>query len=60
MENGHRQLIELHFDTLVNSTDYDVIKQQLLEKQVLTQVLRKINFNLCSKMQLINVLGHGG
>lgn len=60
MENGHRQLIELHFDTLVNSTDYDVIKQQLLEKQVLTQVWRKINFNSTSEMQLINVLGHGG
>lgn len=50
MENGHRQLIELHFDTLVNSTDYDVIKQQLLEKQVLTQVWRKINFNSTREM----------
>lgn len=46
MENGHRQLIELHFNTLVNSTDYDVIKQQLLEKQVFTQVC--INYYLNS------------
>lgn len=40
MESGHRQLIDLHFDILVSSTDYDVIKQQLLEKEVLTQVCK--------------------
>lgn len=39
MEDHHRRLIDHHLNTLVESTDYDLIKQELLTKQVLTQVM---------------------
>lgn len=37
MENNHRQLIAHHTEALVESTDYHLIKQKVLDKEIMTQ-----------------------
>lgn len=39
MEENHRRLIDHHMSTLIESTDYEVIRQELLAKDVLTQIM---------------------
>lgn len=39
MEENHRRLIDHHMNVLIESTDFELMKTELLNKQVLTQVM---------------------
>lgn len=39
MEESHRRLIEMHLENLISSTDYEIMRKNLLARKVLTQVM---------------------